>query len=298
MQKNKEKKKARTIFLKYIDKLKAKCGTFENIDEWYVYIRELDGLLLPYSSFFPSDITQKINHITKLVDTSRDGINKACKILNGELEDIVQEYLPDIPFEDLTHTIITKKMILSILGGVAIVSSGVIYALWDVDVTNDVPAEVTIDVPAEVTIDVPADEYIPPKDIDLIPPPTISNNSWTIANILWNSIYYDDGSSGTLKLIDNDVNDPNNLDTVSVKILSQYHQISFSMPLTETGIDTGIFTGTVEFTKLFNLHIGCDVEDVIVTYVDDKLPSEYDISSILISESTIKYVDCKPIIHN
>ena len=293
MQKNKEKKKARTLFLKYIDKLKAKCGTFENIDEWYGYIRDLDGLLSPYSSFFPSDITQKINHITKLVDTSRDGINKACKILNGELEDIVQEYLPEIPFEEISNTIITKKMILSILGGAAIVSGGVVYALWDVDVTNTVPADVTIDVPADVTSDVP------PKETDLLPPSTLSNNSWTIANILWNSIYYDeDTNSGTLELIDNDVDDPNNLDTVSVKILSQYHQTSFSMPLTETGIDTGVFTGTVDFTKLFNLHIGCDVEDVIATYVDDKLPSEYDIPSMFISESTIKYVDCKPIIHN
>lgn len=90
-----KKKKAATTFLDFHKKLKTVCGTIEDINEWYGYVRELQDLITTYTSIIPSSVQNQLTSATDLIDNTSGGIQKACEILRGEIRDFLLDNLRD-----------------------------------------------------------------------------------------------------------------------------------------------------------------------------------------------------------
>ena len=121
-----------------------------------------------------------------------------------------------------------------------------------------------------------------------VPPPPL----WTMAKLTWSSDVYEYyENTGHITVEDNDINDPDLVEEVSVKITSKYNPTGFSITLVETGTDTGIFEGNVDFTDLYDYLDSCHVETITAFYVDNRLPLEH-IPSRIIPENTNKKTDC------
>lgn len=89
--KNKKKKKARKALVLLLRNLRSKCGSFKKVDEWYGFLtKHLDPVFSEFDQEISTDAKEKIKEARNVVDTTRDGINRCCKNLRKELENIVK----------------------------------------------------------------------------------------------------------------------------------------------------------------------------------------------------------------
>ena len=87
----KRRKKARKALLLFLKKLKKSCGGFNKADEWYKFLKDnLEPVLKEFSPDLSEEAAKKIEEGKKLIDTSRDGINQACKNLGKNVEGVIK----------------------------------------------------------------------------------------------------------------------------------------------------------------------------------------------------------------
>lgn len=86
----KKKKKAREALLLFLKRLRKACKIFKTADEWYSFLKELETLLQDYEKQIPPVHLQRIKNAMRLIDSTRAGIKKACKILEFEIEDTLK----------------------------------------------------------------------------------------------------------------------------------------------------------------------------------------------------------------
>lgn len=85
----KKKKKARKALLAYLKRLRKACKTFSTADQWYKFLKELKAMLVEYEQQIPEVHRKRINDAMRLIDSSRAGIAKACKVLQYEIEEAI-----------------------------------------------------------------------------------------------------------------------------------------------------------------------------------------------------------------
>lgn len=94
----KKKKKARKALLAFLKRLRRACKTFSTADQWYRFLKELKYMLKEYEQQIPEVHRQRINDAMRLVDSSRAGIAKACKVLQYEIEEAISFLKPGKSF--------------------------------------------------------------------------------------------------------------------------------------------------------------------------------------------------------
>ncbi len=94
----KKKKKARKALLAYLKRLRQACKTFSTADQWYQFLKELKAMLTEYEQQIPEVHRQRINDAMRLLDSTRAGIKKACKVLQHEIEEAISSITPGKSF--------------------------------------------------------------------------------------------------------------------------------------------------------------------------------------------------------
>ena len=102
---------------------------------------------------------------------------------------------------------------------------------------------------------------------------------WNIGEVQWMQPNYSLGDTGTFVVIDPDMNlDPNLVDIFKVRVWSDSDPVGTEIFVIETGPETGIFSGDIQFgTKteegsMIKVSTG---DSVVVEYVDYTLPNPY-----------------------
>lgn len=114
---------------------------------------------------------------------------------------------------------------------------------------------------------------------------------WTVAKISWNPTEYRFAENlGFIQVADNDVNNPNTTDSVSVRVTSPDNPRGISVTLRETGANTGIFIGTSDLTQVFE-ETNCNFKVITASYVDNRLSTGPG-NSITLTADANKYHAC------
>jgi len=109
--------------------------------------------------------------------------------------------------------------------------------------------------------------------------------SWNIAESSWLKQEYKGTEQGKFHVNDPDMNiDPNSLDSVFVSVWSQDYKTGIKVKAIETGKNTGIFEGIVNFVpgQSFSNNLHANMGDTIVLeYEDRTLPNPYFLDDVL-----------------
>lgn len=117
---------------------------------------------------------------------------------------------------------------------------------------------------------------------------------WNIGEVQWMQSQYKMGDTGTFVIIDPDMNlNPDLIDMFKVRIWSDSDPVGTEILVIETGNETGIFSGDIQFGN--ETHEGASIktspgECVNVEYIDRTLPSPYKVGDEIkvIGTATIK----------
>lgn len=128
----KRQRKARHAILDFLKKLRKACETFKTADDWYKYLKQLESLLQEYEKELPAGTQQRLKDAIKLTDSSREGIKKACKVLQTEIGHVIEA----LPAGGILPTVLIVAVIVS---AVAVGAMAVYFTLTAVPVviTND-----------------------------------------------------------------------------------------------------------------------------------------------------------------
>ena len=103
---------------------------------------------------------------------------------------------------------------------------------------------------------------------------------WNVAEVSWHEDSYREGTSGTLRVVDPDMNlypdTPDNIETV---VFSDTYRGGIIVTLTETEVDSGVFEGSVLFDVLRSEGTRLQVAEgdiVTASYTDETLPDDED----------------------
>src|SRR3990167_2449514 len=117
-EKNK-KKQARKSLLALLALLRQQCGSFQSLSQWYDFLKQnLDPVLSEYSSVLPDSFKGEVKKVKNLTDTSKEGINSACHLLQGSIDKLIK-YLPH---QGSSLTLVIGAILTIVLGTGALVA--------------------------------------------------------------------------------------------------------------------------------------------------------------------------------
>lgn len=114
----KRQRKVRHAILDFLKKLRKACETFKTADDWYKYLKQLESLLQEYEKELPAGTQQRLKDAIKLTDSSREGIKKACKVLQTEILHVIEA----LPAGGILPTVLIGAVIATAVAVGAIVS--------------------------------------------------------------------------------------------------------------------------------------------------------------------------------
>jgi len=82
----KKRKKARAALLAFLKRLRQACKVMDSAETWSDCVKELDALLQDYQRQIPGVNLQRLRSAMQLGEPNRAGIQKACKVLQFEVE--------------------------------------------------------------------------------------------------------------------------------------------------------------------------------------------------------------------
>ena len=102
---------------------------------------------------------------------------------------------------------------------------------------------------------------------------------WNIGEVQWKQPTYSIGDTGSFFVIDPDMNlDPNHVDIFKVRVWSDSDPVGAEIYVVETGIETGIFFGDIQFGTKTKEGTSIKVspgDSVVIEYIDYTLPDPY-----------------------
>lgn len=94
--KKSRKKKLRLAIVAFRGKLTNACGTFEKVTQWHDFIKKnLDPILKTFHNNIPQGPRKKIEEILSRADHTREGLQKSCELLQGEIGKLVKTLTPN-----------------------------------------------------------------------------------------------------------------------------------------------------------------------------------------------------------
>lgn len=94
--KKSRKKKLRLAIVAFRGKLVNSCGTFEKVSQWHDFIKKnLDPILRTFHDDIPQGHRKKIEEILSRTDHTREGLQKSCELLQGEIGKLVKTLTPN-----------------------------------------------------------------------------------------------------------------------------------------------------------------------------------------------------------
>lgn len=137
--KKSRKKKLRVAIVAFRGKLVNACGTFEKVTQWHDFIKKnLDPILKTFSDDIPEGPRRKIEEILSRADHTREGLQKSCELLQGEVGKLVKTLTPNW-FGNIVNTVF--------LGGIVAAGAAVYYLssnAVELTVTNQGCAPLTV----------------------------------------------------------------------------------------------------------------------------------------------------------
>lgn len=87
----KKKKKARAALLLFLKRLRKTCGTCSDVGDWYSFLKKyLDPVIDEYQKEIPHTFFSAYKDATNLTDKTNEGIQKACKNLQFQIEKVIK----------------------------------------------------------------------------------------------------------------------------------------------------------------------------------------------------------------
>lgn len=87
----KKKKKARAALLLFLKRLRRTCGTCSDVGDWYSFLKKyLDPVIDEYQKEIPHTFFSAYKDATNLTDKTNEGIQKACKNLQFQIEKVIK----------------------------------------------------------------------------------------------------------------------------------------------------------------------------------------------------------------
>jgi hypothetical protein len=88
--KQRKKRQARRALSAFLKRLRKACDTFSTADDWYQFIRDnFDPIIEEYQEGLGVTQQQRLKDATRLTDSTREGISKACETLELEIKTVV-----------------------------------------------------------------------------------------------------------------------------------------------------------------------------------------------------------------
>jgi len=122
---------------------------------------------------------------------------------------------------------------------------------------------------------------------------TLSNVTWNIGETQWLEARYPASGAGIVRVVDPDMNlDPHFINSIKIKVWSDFDKEGIFINVTETNEATGIFEGTVFFNTLkkssgSRLRV-LEGNAIYAEYLDNTLPKPYTIDDELSINGTAK----------
>jgi len=87
----KEKRKARKALVLLLGKLRKKCGTFKDAQEWFTFIKHnVDPVIDQFKDTIPSDSLNALEKAKHLTHKTKDAVNHACNNLQWNVEKVIK----------------------------------------------------------------------------------------------------------------------------------------------------------------------------------------------------------------
>jgi hypothetical protein len=132
-EREKKRKEARKALVAFLGRLRVACKSLESIDEWLEHMSRLEKLLVEYQQVLPPDARARVRSAMKAVDTTRSGLRKTCKVLQMELERVIEL----LPAAGLTATgaILATLFVAALMVAAAILAVEIIGNCYQAEVT-------------------------------------------------------------------------------------------------------------------------------------------------------------------
>ena len=86
-----EKKKARKALILLLGKLRKKCGTYQSVNDWLVFVKqELDPIITEFKAQIPPDSLKALENAKHITSFSKEAVNQACNNLQLNIEKIIK----------------------------------------------------------------------------------------------------------------------------------------------------------------------------------------------------------------
>lgn len=87
----KEKRKARKALVLLLGKLRKKCGSFKDAQEWLTFIKHhVDPILSEFKESIPTDSLHALEKANHLTHQTKDAVNQACNNLQWNVEKVIK----------------------------------------------------------------------------------------------------------------------------------------------------------------------------------------------------------------
>lgn len=91
----KQRRQARGKLLAFLKRLRSGCSAMNDLDRWYKATHELESLLQEHGADFVSqDVLKPVREAMHVTDSTRAGLQQACRVLGVEVEKAVKKGLP------------------------------------------------------------------------------------------------------------------------------------------------------------------------------------------------------------
>lgn len=89
-------RQARKALLAFLKRLRRACNKISTLEEWLDYTQELAQLLVTHQDGLTEAQRERLEQVLKATDLTKQGIQLACKTLQGELEQVIAALPADL----------------------------------------------------------------------------------------------------------------------------------------------------------------------------------------------------------
>ncbi len=119
----KRQQQARKALEAFLAKLRDACKTIAGIEQWLAHTKLLESILHEYEDALPSDAQTRLRAAMKVADATRAALEKACEVLQLEVEKVIA-LLPAAAALSLGTALIAALIVGAVaVGGAAAISA-------------------------------------------------------------------------------------------------------------------------------------------------------------------------------